>query len=280
MTRRPRKDERRAHILEALRYTPHLRIASLAERFGVTTETVRRDLDTLSAMGLVDRAHGGAVARPMGVQPSISEREQSTVNERRRIAAVAAELVSPGQVVMIDAGSTTTQLAWQLSANGDALTAITNSYPVAAALAPSVVRIIVCPGEFNGHEGGVFGQDTTEFLKRFHANIAFIGASGLSVGGITDVNREAAWVKRTMIERCETTYLLVDHTKFSVHVLEVVASLDSLDGLITDRPPPAPLEHVLKKAGVSVHIAPETQTADYDVLLGANDNAPLREENS
>lgn len=267
MTRRPRKDERRAHILEALRYTPHLRIASLAERFGVTTETVRRDLDALSTLGLVDRAHGGAVARPMGVQPSISEREQSTVSERRRIAVAAAELVSPGQVVMIDAGSTTTQLAWQLSAKGDALTTITNSYPVAAALAPSLVRTIVCPGEYNGHEGGVFGQDTSEFLKRFHANIAFIGASGLSAGGITDVHREAAWVKRTMIERCETTYLLVDHTKFSVHVLEVVASLDSLEGLITDRQPPKPLEHILKKAGVTMHIAPQTQTAHYDALL-------------
>ncbi len=72
MARRLQKDERRAQILDALRYTPHLRIASLAQRFAVTTETVRRDLDALSEMGLVDRAHGGAVARPMGTQPSIS----------------------------------------------------------------------------------------------------------------------------------------------------------------------------------------------------------------
>lgn len=275
MTRRLRKDERRARILEALRYTPHLRIASLAERFGVTTETVRRDLDALSAMGLVNRAHGGAVARPMGVQPTISEREQATVTERRNIAARAATLVAPGQVAMIDAGSTTTQLAWQLSGNPiDALTVITNSYPVAAALAPSRTRVIVCPGEYNGREGGVFGQDTAEFLKRFHANVAFIGASGLSAGGITDVNREAAWVKRAMIERCERIYLLVDHTKFSVHVLEVVATLDALDGIVTDRALPSPLARVLEKAGVAVHLAEHSEPLDYDLLLGTGRGEP------
>lgn len=271
MSQRLRKDERRAHILEALRYTPHLRIAALAQRFGVTTETVRRDLDTLSHMGLVNRAHGGAVARPMGVQPPVSEREQSTVDERRRIAAKAATLVSAGEVLMIDAGSTTTQLAWRLCTTGEALTTITNSYPVAAALTGSKARIIVCPGEFNGHEGGVYGQDTAEFLKRFHANTAFIGASGLAAGGITDVNREAAWVKRTMIERCERAYLLVDYTKFGVRVLEIVAALDALEGIVTDRMPPQPLAQVLHKAGVTLHIA---DSADHPQTGAPQHEAP------
>ncbi len=266
MNRRLRKDERRARILEALRYTSHVRIATLAQRFSVTTETVRRDLDALSAMGLVNRAHGGAVARPMGVQPSIFEREQATINERRRIAAQAASLVSPGQVLMIDAGSTTTQLAWRLCATGESLTAITNSYPVAEALSASQARVIVCPGEFNRREGGVFGQDTTEFIGRFHANTAFIGASGVSADGITDVNREAAWVKRAMIARCEHAYLLVDHTKFSVRVLEVVTSFDTLEGIVTDCMPPGPLAQILRKAGVAIHIAPETEPSDSSLL--------------
>lgn len=262
MPRRPHKDERRKRIVEALRYTPHLRIATLAERFDVTTETVRRDLKALSAMGLVDRAHGGAIARPMGVQPVIAERERATVNERRRIAAAAAALVSPGQVLMIDAGSTTTQLGWRLGANAQALTVITNSYPVAAALTSTPLRVIACPGEFNGHEGGVFGQDATEFLKRFHANIAFIGASALATGGVGDVHRDAAWIKRAMIERSELTYLLVDHTKFNVHVLEVVTAVKRLDGIITDKAPPEPLAQALHEAAVSVLVAPGTAAAN------------------
>ncbi|MEA3252371.1 MAG: DeoR/GlpR family DNA-binding transcription regulator [Pseudomonadota bacterium] len=261
MARRLQKDERRARILDALRYTPHLRIASLAQQFEVTTETVRRDLDALSEMGLVDRAHGGAVARPMGIQPSISEREQSTVDERRRIAVAAAGLVSPGQVVMIDAGSTTTQLAWQLGAIGEGLTVITNSYPVASALAAGSLRSILCPGDFNGREGGVFGQDTSEFLSRFHGNVAFIGASGIAADGISDVNREATWVKRVMLARCERVYLLADHTKFNVRVLEVVAPLDHLDGIVTDQAPQGPLAEQLRKAEVEVHLAPQVSSA-------------------
>src|SRR3546814_16186293 len=91
MIRKPRKDERQARILEALRHTPHIRIALLAERFKVTTETIRRDMDSLSRRGLVNRAHGGVVAQPMGVQPSIFEREPSTVDARSRIATLAAQ---------------------------------------------------------------------------------------------------------------------------------------------------------------------------------------------
>src|SRR5690606_19030505 len=114
------------------------------------------DLDSLSRRGLVNRAHGGAVAQPMGVQPSIFERDQATVDERTRIATRAASFISNGQVLMMDAGSTTTQLAWQLARGAETLTVITNSYPVASALSPSRCTTIVCPGEFNGREGGVF----------------------------------------------------------------------------------------------------------------------------
>lgn len=270
MACRLRKDERRAQILDALRYTPHLRITSLAERFAVTTETVRRDIDALSETGLVDRAHGGAVARPMAFQPSISEREQSTVEERRRIAATAAQLVSAGQVVMIDAGSTTSQLAWHLNAVGERLRVITNSYPVASALASANLRAIVCPGDFNGREGGVFGQDTSEFLSRFHGNVAFIGASGIAADGISDVHREAAWVKRTMLARCERAYLLVDHSKFDTRLLEIVAPLDDLDGIVTDRAPQGPLARQLDKAGVAVHVADEPAATSVPAAAGSS----------
>lgn len=255
MSHKPRKDERHAQILEALRYTPHLRIALLAERFGVATETIRRDLDALSAQGLLDRAHGGAVSRSTGQQPPIAERERITVEERRRIALTAAGMVSPGQVVMIDAGSTTTQLAWQLAARGIATTVITNSYSVAGAMATADGRVILCPGEFNAREGGVFGQDTSDYLTRFHADIAFIGASAVAPSGPMDVNRGAIWVKRTMMAHCGRVYLLVDHTKFDHRVLETVAPLARLDGLITDRAPDAELRRQLKRAGVTLHIA-------------------------
>lgn len=260
MSGKLRKDARRDRILAALRISPHVRIADLAETFEVTTETIRRDLDALSALGLVSRAHGGASARPMGVQPSHHERGSEYVEERGMIGAAAAALVAPGEVVMIDAGSTTLQLARHLN-NGDlsndslGLTVVTNCHPVAAALGKRQVRIVVCPGEFDEREAGVFGTDTVDFLRRFHANKAFIGASGIAADGFCDVNRGAAWVKRTMLERAEETWLLADHSKFGRRLLEIVASLDALTGIVVDRPPSGVLATALERQGVRVVVA-------------------------
>jgi DeoR/GlpR family transcriptional regulator of sugar metabolism len=251
-----RKSERRERILDALQVHPHVRIADLAGTFNVTTETIRRDLDALSALGLVARAYGGASARPMGVQPSHHERDNEFIDERRRIGAAAAALVSPGEVVMIDAGSTTRQLARHLGQGGRELTVITNSHPVAAELGGRQARIVVCPGEFDEREASVFGTDTIDFLRRFHANKAFIGASGVAAEGICDVNRGAAWVKRIMAERAAETWLLADHSKFDLRLLEIVAPVTALAGVVTDTPPEGDLATALRRARVQVVVAP------------------------
>jgi len=255
MSGKLRKQERRDQILEELRVRPHVRVATLAEKFHVTTETIRRDLDALSAEGLVNRAYGGASARPMGVQPSVSERGQEAVLERARIGAAAAALVGQGEVIMVDAGSTTIQFARHIGSGLGGLTVITNCYPVALELDPEVARVVMCAGDYDAHEGAVFGPDTLEFLRRFHANKTFIGASGLSPEGFSDVNRNAAWVKRVMIERAEEVWLLADHTKVDAHFMEVIAPLDALTGLVTDQPPPARLQAAMDRAGVRCVVA-------------------------
>lgn len=260
MSGKLRKDARRDRILAALQISPHVRIADLAETFEVTTETIRRDLDALSALGLVSRAYGGASARPMGVQPSHHERGSEYVEERAMIGAAAASLVAAGEVVMIDAGSTTLQLARHLGngdrGNGDlGLTVVTNCHPVAAELGKRQLRIVVCPGEFDDREASVFGTDTVDFLRRFHANKAFIGASGLAADGFCDANRGAAWVKRTMLERAEETWLLADHSKFDRRLLEIVAPLDALTGVVVDQAPDGALAAALQRLGIKVMVA-------------------------
>ncbi|WP_404384236.1 DeoR/GlpR family DNA-binding transcription regulator [Caenispirillum salinarum] len=255
MSGKLRKDARRDEILAELQISPHVRIADLAEKFDVTTETIRRDLDALSELGLVSRAYGGASVRPMGVQPSHHERGSEFVEERARIGAAAAGLVAPGEVVMIDAGSTTLQLARHLG-NGDlGLTVVTNCHPVASELGKRHPRIVVCPGEFDEREASVFGTDTVDFLRRFHANKAFIGASGLAADGFCDVNRGAAWVKRTMLERAEEAWLLVDHSKFGLRLLEIVAPLDALTGVVVDQAPDGALAAALQRLGIKVVVA-------------------------
>lgn len=256
MSQKLRKEERRNRILDELRVSPHVRISVLAEQYDVTTETIRRDLDALSEMGLVDRAYGGASARPMGVQPPAFERGTEHVEERGRIGAAAADLVERGEVIMVDAGSTTTQLAQRLASVELGLTIVTNCYTVASALGNGDTRLVMCPGEFDGREAAVYGTDTVDFLRRFHANKAFIGTSGVAADGFSDVNRNAVWVKRSMIERADEVWLLVDHSKFDARLLEVVAPLGALTGMVTDREPTAALRAAIDRARLRLVVAP------------------------
>ncbi len=253
---RLRKAERRERILAELRLTPHVRISELADRFGVTSETVRRDVDALSVEGLVNRAYGGASASPMGTQPPFGERNRARIGERARIGRLAATLVQPGEVLMIDAGSTTTQLAHALSVNGSGLTVLTNSLPVATGLGQhGSADVILCPGDYVANEAAVYGSETETFLRRFNANRAFIGAGGITPDGVMDVNRAASAVKRTMLGQAEKVYVLADHSKFNQRLLSLVVALPAIDALIVDEAPAGELARALDEAGVAIHVA-------------------------
>jgi len=259
---RVRRNERQQQILAELRLSPHVRISALAERFGVSTETVRRDVDMLSEQGLVARAYGGAAAAPMGVQPSFGERNEAHLEERMRIAECAVALIQPGEVLMIDAGSTTSQFARRLAVTGRDLTVLTNSLPVATALGSNErIDVILCPGDYSPGETAVYGIETIAFLRRFRANSAFIGASGLSVDGIMDANRAASAVKRAMFAQADTRYLLVDHSKFNQRKLSLVEPLSAIDAVVADCAPDSMLMAALHDAEVILYAASDTEPA-------------------
>src|SRR6266481_10175404 len=111
-----RKGERQARILGELRASPAIRISALAREFGVSTETIRRDLDELSQQGMLSRTYGGAAARPFGAEPSLTERYREHFEERESVGTHAARIIKPGQVLMIDSGSTNVHFARRLSA--------------------------------------------------------------------------------------------------------------------------------------------------------------------
>ncbi|MBW8269464.1 DeoR/GlpR family DNA-binding transcription regulator [Caldovatus aquaticus] len=255
----PPKDQRHRRILAALATDPTVRISALAAEFGVSAETVRRDVEELSRQGMVRRTYGGASApHPAGVQPEIAERERMAVAERARIGAAAAALVEPGAVLMVDAGSTTAHFARALAARGVPATLLTNSLAVAQTLAGRPgVRVLLCPGELYAAERAVYGPDTGEFLRRFNADLCLIGASGLTAEGPTDVESRACWVKRAMLARAARRVLLVDGGKFGAPHLERVCPLAALTDLVTDRTPPADLAGALERSGVRVTIAGE-----------------------
>lgn len=249
-------EQRHARILRELKINPALRVSHLAKAFGVTTETVRRDLDALSADGRLARTYGGAAAAPGESEPAFHERQNRRVKERSRIGVFAADMIRPGEVLMIDSGSTTLHFARHLALRSHRLTVVTNSPAIAATLAVNeTIRILLCPGIYDAREGGVFGAYTFEFLHGLNADRAVIGASGLGHWGPSDAISEAAAVKRAMIARSKRATLLADSSKFGERHLEVIHPWDFFGEIVTDEKPPQALETPLREAKVKVWIA-------------------------
>ncbi len=255
----PSKAERHQSILAALATDPTVRISALATEFGVSAETVRRDIEELSRQGAVRRTYGGASVVQAGLQPELSSRERMAVAERARIGAAAAGIVVAGDVVMLDAGSTTAHFARALAARGVAATVLTNSLVAATELAASpAIRVLLCPGEVSAAERGVYGSETEGFIRRFNADLAVIGASGVTEEGPCEAISRASWVKRAMLARAPRRILLADSGKFGRGLLECVCPLGDLTDLVTEADPPGPLAAALEQAGTAVTLAPTT----------------------
>ncbi len=184
------------------------------------------------------------------------ERQRELTAEREQIARCAVQLVAARDVVLIDCGSTTWHFARRLATLPMPLTVLTNSLGIASTLATNpAIRVVVCPGDYAAGEGGTFGPETLAFLRRFRADKAVIGASGVTAEGPSEVLPEAAWVKRVMLERARRRILLVDRSKFEQARYELVCPLANLDHLITDAPPPAALAEAVRAADVALHLA-------------------------
>lgn len=254
--RRLRKAERRAQILLELKLHPHVRVSELAERFCVSTETVRRDFQALSAEGLLARAHGGGSAPMRGRHPGLDERSRRETLERERIGRAAAALVQPGDTVMIDAGSTTMQMARFLAFQGTPCTVLTNSLPIAMTLGQNeAAEVILCPGDYLASESAVIGPETVAFIEEHNVDHCFIGATALDGDGVTETARGFAAVKRAMIGRSRRAHLLLVHGKLGKRGFNRVCGLKRLATLIVDSPPDGELGRALEQAGVEVTVA-------------------------
>jgi DeoR/GlpR family transcriptional regulator of sugar metabolism len=250
-----KKGERRRQILLELKLRPHVRISDLAARFNVSTETVRRDVDTLSDEGLIARAHGGVSAATQGHYPSLDERESARIDERERIGRRAAELVGEGETVMIDSGSTTIQMARALAYLGTPCTVITNSIPIAMTLGHGTAEVLICPGQYLAAESAVIGTETLEFLARFNVDRCMIGSSGFSEEGPSESVRGFAAVKRMMLNRAAHRHLLIDSEKFGRKGLAHVSDLAGLSSMVVDKRPQGALMSALEAASVETVLA-------------------------
>jgi len=250
-----RKAARQERILGELELAPSLRVAELARRLDVSTETIRRDLDELTGRGQLSRTYGGAI-RPAPEEPSVSIRHSLHVEERQRIARATLPLIRDARTLMIGSGATTVHLARRIAIEMRNVLVVTHSFGVATVLSlnPSI-RVIMAPGDYHATEGATIGAHTLEFLDGFRADVALLGASGLATDGPSDALVDAASVYAAMTRQATRSFVLADHSKFGQLYPARYARWSAIAGLVTDRTPPPALAEGLSRARVAVTLA-------------------------
>lgn len=231
-------EERQQAIAALVGQRGRLSVNELAERFDVTTETVRRDLSTLERAGVIRRVHGGAIpAASLSVlEIAVSERDRAFSEEKDKIAAAALPfLPPPGGTVVLDAGTTTARLASLIPADHP-LTVFTNAVPIAARLAGLTgVELHLLPGRVRSTTQAAVGEDTVAALDVLRTDVAFIGTNGLSVGhGLSTPDTSEAAVKRAMVRCGSRIVVLADSSKIGNENTIRFAGLAEVDVVVTD----------------------------------------------
>lgn len=248
-------EERQQAIAGLVAQAGRLSVADLAERFGVTSETIRRDLTQLERGGLVRRVHGGVVpGNALTVlESALTERDRARVEEKDRIASAALEFVPTRGTLAIDAGSTTARLA-DLLPHHQRLEVITHAVPIAARLAGLAnIDLHLLPGRVRRTTQAAVGEDTVEAISRLRTDVAFIGTNGLTAEhGLSTPDHSEAAVKRALVAGARTVVLLADSAKIGEEHLVRFAELHDIDVLITDDAITAQQLTAIEGAGVKV----------------------------
>ncbi|MDQ0736793.1 DeoR/GlpR family DNA-binding transcription regulator [Arthrobacter agilis] len=252
-------EERYRQISSLVSADGRVTVAGLSSRFGITKETVRRDLALLENDGVLRRVHGGAIAGGGATtnEPSLVSRSTRHSPEKKRIAEAALSLTPGTGAVVLDAGSTTGGLAELLADEArPGLAVVTHSVPVAATMSGAGLSVELVGGRVRALTSAAVGSSTVAHFSRLRADIAFIGANGISAGfGLSTPDVDEAAVKTAIVRSARRVVLLADSSKFDEETLISFATLEDIDALITDHAPRNTLAAALADADVEVIVA-------------------------
>jgi DeoR/GlpR family transcriptional regulator of sugar metabolism len=248
-------EERRNLILERLERDGKVVAADLSAELAVSPDTVRRDLRDLAEAGQLRRVHGGALPAAVGARPYAVRREQAPA-AKEAIAHATSGLLRHGQVILLDAGTTTLEVARRLPRDLDA-TVITNSPPIAVALAEHpAVQVTMLGGTLAKDAQAVVGAATVEALHSVRADVLVLGVCSLHPEvGITVIDLEESYVKRAMIENAAEVVAVSSADKLGSAGPYVVAPLEELTHLVTERSVPADKLADYRGRGIEVVLA-------------------------
>ena len=245
-------NNRRIEILENVSKNINISVKQLADEFGVSQVTIRNDLKYLQQYGVLERHHGGANTIS---SDDIMKRMSNNYDIKSRIAKVAASLISDGETVMIESGSTNALFAKMLCEKKD-ISIITNSSFIARFVREcSSISVTLIGGDYQPESEVMVGPLARVCIRQFNVDKLFVGVDGFSeASGFTCLNLMRAEVARTMAERAQHIYILTDSSKFSSIGVATQFMSNEIDVVITDHDIPKESAALLKKNGVDIHI--------------------------
>ncbi len=224
--------ERHLKIIELISKTGSVHVEDLAKIFDVSLMTIRRDLEKLRKEGRIDRCHGGAIMKRE--VPYIEKRIKET-EAKNKIAKLCAKLVKKGNVVYLDAGTTTYEVAKAI-VDIHNLTIITNDLEIAKLLLTSTANLIVCGGSIQKSTGSMVGALANQIMEDMRVDVAFLGAQTIDDRyNVLTPTIDKAILKQTVCKNSKEKYLVVDSSKFGGQALIKINDLSSYTAVITNK---------------------------------------------
>ncbi len=225
--------DRKVEIAQRVQQQGRVSVAELAQAYGVSTMTIRRDLARLEQEGLVTVEYGGAILKQRSwLEMDMHQKQEEFREEKRRIAEAALALIRDGDSVFVDAGTSACEAARLLKGKKN-LNIMTNSLLAANALAGSDNKLLMCPGEYRGLSMAFLGPIANAFLQSFRFDVLLLGVEGIT-DGIYVPDETDGLTKRCLMQQADNVICLADSSKFGKRFHYRVAGLEEINHLITD----------------------------------------------
>ncbi|ARR50466.1 TPA: DeoR/GlpR family transcriptional regulator [Photobacterium damselae] len=250
-----KQSKRHQEIIDIVKTQGYVSTEDLVERFNVSPQTIRRDLNELADANQIRRHHGGATIPSSSVNTSYNTRKVMQLAEKDRIAQAMVAHIPDGATLFIDIGTTPEAVARALLNHND-LRIVTNNLNVAGTLmAKEDFRVILAGGEVRNRDGGIVGEATLDFVSQFRLDFGILGISGIELdGSLLDFDYHEVRVKQAIIENSRCVMLGVDHTKFGRNAMVNLGDISQIDMLFTDQEPPAELMQRLQECELTMEI--------------------------
>ncbi len=247
---------RQREILELVHEHSFMATDKLVEHFGVTPQTIRRDINSLTDMKLLKRFHGGASIPTSARNDSYRERQEKGSAAKQRIAKMAAEKIPDGASLFLNIGTTPEALAIELRHKKD-LRIVTNNINIANLLRQNESFDVMIAGGLVRHsDGGIVGEATTDFVQQFRLDIGVIGISGIDVDGtLLDFDYQEIRSAQAIVKNSKSVFLVADSSKFGRRAMIKMGDYSDIDHMFTDQQPPEDFLEAINVSDMKLHVA-------------------------